>query len=188
MIDFNAMIDRVGISFRRQLQDDVYALWSGVTKEQLGGQTFFPTAGSYDTDTLLDLIEHVEAAANGAPATLLATKKGARKLDITALGDQAKDDMYAMGYVGQFYGTPVVALPQRHVIGTNNFVYKDNEYLIVAGPNKPVKLVYEGDPLVILGNPINNADLTQDFNYMERYGLGIVTAGTNAGIGKYTTT
>ena len=45
--------------------------------------------------------------------------------------------------------------------------------------------MYEGNPIVLMGNPLDNADLTQEYLYGEKYGLGIVLAGGNAGIGLY---
>lgn len=45
--------------------------------------------------------------------------------------------------------------------------------------------VYEGDPIVLMGDPMNNADFTHEYFYAEKYGVGIVLAGGNAGIGKY---
>lgn len=60
----------------------------------------------------------------------------------------------------------------------------DNTLTIVASPEKPIKFVTEGDPLVIMGDPLKNADLTNEFFYAERYGMGIVLA-SNSGIGRY---
>ena len=56
---------------------------------------------------------------------------------------------------------------------------------IIAGDDKPIKCVYEGQSTVLLGNPTNNKDFTQDYFYGEKYGMGIVLAGGNAGIGRY---
>lgn len=61
----------------------------------------------------------------------------------------------------------------------------DNVLTIIATDERPIKFVTEGNPLVIMGNPINNADLTQEYFYAEKTGLGIVTSGTNSGIGRY---
>ena len=36
-----------------------------------------------------------------------------------------------------------------------------------------------------MGNPLDNADLTQEYFYGEKYGMGLVFAGGNAGIGRY---
>ena len=90
-----------------------------------------------------------------------------------------------MGYVGKFFGTPVVATPQRHKVGSTEFVMSDKVLTIVAGDDKPLKVVYEGDPIVMMGDPMNNADFTQEYLYGVKYGTGIVLAGSNTGIGRY---
>ena len=165
--------------------NDIYSLWSNATATQLGGVTYFPTAGAYDEDELLDLISHVEAAAGGKTATIIGTKKAVRNLASSIQSDGAKEDLYNLGYYGKFYGTPVVVTPQRHKVGSTDFVMDDDILTIIAGDDKPIKVVYEGDPIVLLGDPINNADLTYEYLYGEKYGMGIVLAGDNAGIGRY---
>lgn len=85
---------------------------------------------------------------------------------------------------GKFYGADVVALPQRHKVNTTQFVFDDNTLTIVATGERPIKVVYEGDSTIIMGDPLQNADLTQTYMYGERYGVGIVMAG-NGGIGRY---
>lgn len=184
-VDFNTFINKVSDSFRQKLLEDVYTLWSGATAQDFGGTTYFPTAGAYDEDELLELIAHVEAAAGGKPASILCTKKAARKLAPSIQGSDSKGDLYNLGYYGKFYGTPVFVTPQRHKVGSTEFVLDDDVLTIVAGDDKPIKVVYEGDPLVIMGDPTTNGDLTQEYLYAEKYGVGIVLAGGNAGVGRY---
>ncbi len=184
-IDFNDMIDKVAKSFSQKILNDIYTLWAGATAADLGGVAYFPTAGTYNEDDLLDVISHVEAAAGGQTATIVGTKKALRNLKESIMSNGAKDEFHNMGYAGTFFGTPVVAIPQRHQVGSTNFVFQDDVLTIVAGSDKPIKFVYEGDPLVIMGDPKTNADLTQEYFYGERYGLGLVLAGGNAGIGRY---
>ena len=184
-VDFNYFINKVAESFRQKMLNDIYALWSGATADQLGGVTYFPAAGSYDEDDLLDLISHVEAAAGGKTATIVGTKKALRNLKESIQSDGAKEELHNLGYYGSFYGTPCIATPQRHKVGTTEFVLDDDVLTIIAGDDKPIKMVYEGDPIVLMGDPISNADFTQEYLYGEKYGLGIVLAGGNAGIGRY---
>lgn len=184
-VDFNTFINKVAESFRQKLLNDIYALWSGATAAQLGGVTYFPTAGSYDEDDLLDLISHVEAAAGGKQATIVGTKKALRNLKESIQCDGAKDELHNLGYYGKFYGTPVVAVPQRHKVGSTEFVMDDDTITIIAGDDKPIKVVYEGNPIVLMGDPMSNADFSQEYLYGEKYGMGIVLAGGNAGIGRY---
>ena len=186
-VDFNHFINVVAESFRQKMLNDIYTLWSGATANDLGGVAYFPAAGSYDEDELLELISHVEAAAGGKTATIVGTKKALRALKDAINGDVVKNDLYNLGYVGKFYGTPVVATPNRHKVGTTDFVFDDDVLTIIAGDDKPIKFVYEGDPIVLMGDPMQNADFTQEYLYGEKYGLGIVLAGGNAGIGRYQT-
>lgn len=184
-VDFNHFINKVSESFRQKMLSDIYALWSNATVQDFGGVTYFPTGGSYSEDELLDLIAHVEAAAGGKTATIIGTKKAVRNLKESVLSDVAKDELHTMGYYGKFYGTPVVVAPQRHKVGSTEFALSDDVLTIIAGDDKPIKFVYEGDPIVLMGDPTANGDLTQEYLYGEKYGLGIVLAGGNAGIGRY---
>lgn len=187
-VDFNEMINKVSDSFRQQILNDIYSLWAGATVDDLGGEAYFPTAGSYDEDDLLDLIAHVEAAAGGKTATIIGTKKALRQLKESIQSETAKTELHTMGYYGTFFGTPVIAMPQRHKVGTTDFIFDDNVLTIVAGDDKPIKFVYEGNPIMLLGDPMQNADFTHEYLYGEAYGAGLVLAGGNAGIGRYVTT
>lgn len=184
-VDFNRFIQKVSESFQKKILDDIYSLWISATADDFGGTTYFPAAGAYDEDTLLDLISHVEAAANGRPATIIGTKKAIRNLAPAIQGNDSESDIYNLGYYGKFYGTPVVALPQRHKDNSTDFVFSDNLLTVIAGDDRPIKFIYEGQSTVLMGDPMQNMDLTQTYMYGEKYGLGIVLAGGNAGIGRY---
>lgn len=139
-VDFNKMITTVATSIQQKLLNDIYTLWIGATAAQLGGAAYFPTAGAYNEDALLELIAHVEAAAGGKTATIVGTKKALRNLKESILSDGAKDEIHNMGYVGKFFGTPVVATPQRHKVGSTDFVLDDNMLTVIAGDDKPIKV------------------------------------------------
>lgn len=164
-VDFNYFINKVGESFRKQLLDDIYALWMGATADDFGGTEYFPAAGPYDEDAMMELVSHVEASANGKQATIIGTKVALRNLAPAIQGNESKSDLYTMGYYGRFYGTPVVALPQRHKTHSTEFVFPDNIITVVASAERPLKVVYEGDPILIMGDPFHNKDLTQELEY-----------------------
>lgn len=164
-VDFNTLIQKVADAMTQKIREDIYKLWMNATSTDFGGVTYFPAAGAYDADTLLNLIAHVEAAAGGKPATIIGTKKACRKLVETVQSDEAKTELHELGYYGKYFGTPVIAMPQRHKVGTTDFVYDDDILTIVAGDDKLIKFVYEGDPLIIMGDPLKNADLTQELEY-----------------------
>lgn len=183
-VDFNRFIAKVSESFRQKLLNDIYGLWSNAQSADFGGDAYF-VAGEYDEDEMLELISHVEAAANGRKATIIGTKVALRNLAPAIQGADSRSDLYNMGYYGKFYGTDVVMVPQRHKIGSTDFVHDDKLLTVVAGADKPIKCVYEGQSTIIPGELFKNQDLTQDYLYGEKYGMGIVLAGGNAGIGRY---
>lgn len=184
-VDFNYFIQKVAESFKQKLLNDIYALWAGASAADLGGSCYYPAAGSFDEDTLLGIIAHVEAAANGQSATIVGTKAALRNISESIVSDGAKEEIHGLGYLGKFYGTPVVCIPQRHKIGSTEFVMDDKCLTIIAGSDKPIKVVYEGNPIVLMGDPMTKADFTNEYLYAEKYGMGIVLAGGNAGIGRY---
>ena len=187
-VDFNHLIDLVARSFTQKALEDAYTLWDNASQADLGGSAYFPAASNvFSEATLLQVIEHVEAAAGGATATVLGTKMALRALIPSIVGQDQKNVVDAQGYLGKFYGSPVIAIPQRHKPGTTNFVFDDKTLTIIAGAGndeKPIKFVYEGKPISFIREPKENMDLTYEYLYGEKYGLGLVTAG-NAGIGKY---
>lgn len=187
-VDFDRMIRLVTRSFQQDILNETYALWADASQNDFGGSAYYNNAGSYVEANLLNLIEHVEAAANGKTAKILGTKKALRNLSPnvspTLISDIAKNDLYNDGYIGRFYGSPCIALPQRHQVGSTNFVLDDDVLIVVAGEDKPIKMVYEGDPLVIFRDPTVNMDLTQEYFYSNKFGAKLVLA-ANGGIGRY---
>ncbi len=164
-VDFNYFIKKVSDSFERKLLDDIYAIWMGATADDFGGEAYF-TAGAYDEDAMLELIAHVEAAANGQPAMILGTKPALRNLAPAIQSAESKSDLYNLGFYGRYYGTPVMALPQRHKVDSTEFVMSDKQITVIAGDQKPIKCVYEGDSIIHTGDPFSNADLSQELEYI----------------------
>ncbi|MBQ2212326.1 MAG: hypothetical protein II410_05480 [Ruminococcus sp.] len=165
-VDFNNLIAVLNKSFSKKVLQDIYDVWSNITADDIGGVEYYPTAGTYDEDVLLELIEHVEAAADGKPATIIGTKKAVRQLKESIQSDSAKEELHKLGVYGTFFGTPVVVLPQRHKTGTKTFVFEDNVLHIIAGDDKFIKFVWEGNSLILPGDPTRNADLTQELTIM----------------------
>ena len=189
-VDFNTMIGKVSESFQREILNQIYATWLAAIEpgvsggSALGSAVYFPAAGSFNEDAMLTLIEHVEAA-SGKEATIVGTKKALRNLQEGIQSDSAKEELHAMGYYGKYFGTNCIALPQRHKVGSTDFLLSDKVLFVAAGDSKPIKFVYEGDPIIIPGDPLTNADLTQEYVYGQKYGIGLVLSGGQS-LGAYT--
>ena len=121
---------------------------------------------------LLTLIAHVEAA-TGKTARLYGTKAALRKVPNATVSDEAKSDLYNLGYYGKFNGNEMVALRQVHKPGTTTFAMNDNKIFVIAGGDKPVKVVNEGEGLMIEGDPTDNQDLTKEYVYGQPMGVAV---------------
>lgn len=172
-INISEFIDRVGVSVRKNYYNKIYTAWAGITSSDVGGAAYFPTAGTYSEDALLDVIAHVESA-TGKAVTLVGTKKAIRKLGTAVVSDSAKQDLYDIGYYGKFNGTPVVAVAQRHTAGTDSFLFDDTIVYVVPTGMKPIKFVTEGNDQMFMSDPTANADLSTEYLYLTKTGVGLV--------------
>lgn len=169
-IDFNQLIDALEKAFKLKINDDTYTAFTGAFS---GLPTGFTSSGAFDEETLLDIIEHIEAS-TGKQAIIAGTRKALRKVTTSVVADSAKEDVYAMGYYGSFYGTPMARIKQAHNVGTYTFKLSENDIYITTGDAKPVKFVTEGEARILSGDALNNVDLTQDYFFANRYGTGVV--------------
>lgn len=172
-VDFNELIDKVSEAFQKKISEDIYeavvAAFDGLVAPYTNG-----AAGSFDEAKLTEIIDHVEAA-TGKKAVILASKQAARKIDGVKGADShsAKEDLYAMGYFGHFYTTPILVMQNGHKANTTDFILKNDLY-VIAGDEKFIKGATEGETLIIPGNPLSNADLSQEFLMAQNYGLKAV--------------
>lgn len=183
-VDWNTFIDRISQSFIQDTRMCILTAFEGITENTAGLSSTYVKSGSYSSDVLLELIEHVEAE-TGKSATIFATRAGARKLTDATVGaaDSSKEDLYALGFYGRFYGTPIVTMKQAHKYGTDEFAINDNKIYVIAADDKPIKFVTEGTGLLVERQATDNADLTQEYLYAEANGIGIIC---NEKMGIYT--
>lgn len=172
-VDFNELIDKVSEAFQKKMRNDMYdavvTAFGGLVSPYTNG-----AAGSFDEATLTTIIDHVEAA-TGKKAVILGSKQAVRKITGVKGADatSAKEDLYAMGYFGHFYTTPIVVMENGHKVGTTDFIL-GNDLYIVAGDDKFIKAVIEGDTLIINGDALGNADLSQEYMMAEAWGMKAV--------------
>lgn len=171
-IDFSEFITRVGKAFIKNRYDELYTAFDGITTTTRGLNSTYVITGSYSEQNILNLVQHVEAA-NEATATILGTKNALRKLTTATVANEAKSDMYNMGYYGRFNGTNMIYLPQRHAVGTDNFLLNDNKIIVIAGDEKPIKYVTKGEGILSVNDPLQSADFTQNYLYGEEAGVAI---------------
>ena len=172
-IDFNELIDKVSEAFERKMREDMYdavvTTFNGLVAPYTNG-----AAGSFSESTLVDIIDHVEAA-TGQSAVILGSKQAVRKITGVRGEDSntAKEELYNMGYFGKFYNTPIVVMQNGHKTGTTDFIL-GNDLYIVGGEDRFIKFVTEGDTLLIDTASTSNADLSQEFMMAQSWGCRAV--------------
>lgn len=170
-VDFNQMIADLQKSVIKKKLDDAYNVFMNIPK--VAGDTYRPVAGTYDEDALLEMIEHLETE-TGQAVTIMGRKSALRKLKVSTPADQseqAKNDLYTMGYYGNFYGTECMALKNIHQTGTRDFLVPDKTIYLIAGDVKPVKHVVEGGTMIVPRSAIENADLSEEYFLGVNYGM-----------------
>lgn len=173
-IDFNTLVDGVAKSFTAQIAADAYAVLSGITAATAGLNATYVKSGSFSESDMIELIEHVEAA-TGKSAHIIGTKAALSRLTTaSASSELAKNDMYNLGFYGRFNGTPMICMKQAHKPGTDAFALDGDRVWIIASDEKPVKVVNEGSGIMSEKQATDNADLTQEYVYIQSYGTGMV--------------
>ena len=172
-VDFQTFIKKAGDAMIKEIRQDTYSVFNGVATTTKGLNSTYVKSGSYSEDTLLELVEHVEAA-NDATATIMGTKSALRKVTTAVVSDEAKTDMYNMGYYGKFNGTNMIYLPQRHKSGSDAFLLDNSKLYVFAGEDKPIKCVNIGEGIMSVNDPLQTPDFTQNYLYGQEVGVGLV--------------
>ena len=184
-IDWNALCEKVAAAFLKDVWASIYAALEGVTEAtrgMAGNGAKYIYAGSFDEDELLTLCSHVEAATGAAPV-IVGTAAALKNCQIQNMPEQAKQEMYNGGYYGKFYGYEMVKVPQMHKGKTDEFAFNDKTLHIIAGGQKFIKFVDEGETYILEKDNTVNADRTIEYLMERQYGVGLIIV--NHCYGKY---
>lgn len=174
-VDITALSDAIDKAVVQYLRNEIYGAFADVTAADTGS-LYYPTAGTYDEDELLELIEFVSAANDGAKCMLVCTLAGARQLVTATVSEAAKQSVYDNGYALNWNGVPITIVPQRFAAGGASFIFDDDKIYVMAqgAENKPIKQVLGGESYVFAGNPTDKNDLTQEITAIINSGVAIV--------------
>lgn len=174
-ISFMDFVDKVAKSFKEKILSDAYKALDDITTNTIGLDSNYVVASNAAgaEAALLQLVAHVEAA-TGKTARIYGTKAALRKVPNAVMSDEAKSDLYNIGYFGKFNGNEMVCLRQVHKPGTSNFVMNDNKVYVIAGSDKPIKVVNEGEGILFENEPTDNHDLTKEYVYGQPVGTAVI--------------
>lgn len=176
-VDFNELIDMIARNFIRQIVEDAYVCLSNVTAGTVGMSSDYVIGGTFSEDALKTLVAHVEAANPGKKAMIIGTKIALGKITTaSAASDQAKNDLYGLGYYGKFFGTDMLATANAHKADGKTFVMSDSKIFVIAADDKPIKVVNEGEGFMFERQATDNADATQEYTYGQAVGVAFAPA------------
>lgn len=175
-VDFGHLIDVAIKSFAKERILEAYnatkAVFDGIS------DTKYYKSGSFNEASMTELIDFIEAK-TGLKAAIIGSKQAVRKITGVKGSDSntAKEQLFAMGYYGQFYTTPIFVLD--NVLDDSDTFLLPNDLYVIAGDGKFLKGVEEGTTLIIPGNPLANADLSQEWLMAQRYAIKAIIAAKN---------
>lgn len=176
--DINDLIDQVTEAVTKRQLNDIYGAFCAITQDTLG-EDYYPTAGTYDEDALLDVCQRVSSVNDGATTVLICTLKGARKIKATSnVSDEEKSDIYNYGYPMKWNGMDVIVVPQRLKVGSEEFMFDDDKiYVMPSNMDQFIKMVVGGDDVfTVTDNATDNADMSMEVMYITYYVIGVVLA------------
>jgi len=171
-VDFDTFVQKVATAMAEKLKEDVYNAFASISATSHGLNSTYVPAGTYTEDELLELVEHVEISTKRR-AVIYGTRKALRKVTTAVRSREGDTDMYNMGYYGKFNGTDMIVVPQRHEVGTDNFLLDDDKIYILASDDKPIKVVNVGEGIIQVKEAVNTADFTQNYLYGQEFGVGL---------------
>ncbi len=173
---FGRMVEKVA----QAVQLKVYEVVSGAfasASAQLPSS--FKQTGTYNADTLLSIVSHVQAATGSNPI-VVGTRTGLSKVingvSVNWISENMKGEFNTKGMVGLCQGMTLVQLPVVHKANTFEFAYDDSQLLILPQTtDKMIKLVFEGeDEIKEINDGVSNLDKSSEYGFQTKFGANVV--------------
>jgi hypothetical protein len=171
--DFAKLVENVARSYENKIQNLIYnAVYNSYS--QLGST--YAVSGTFSETELDELIAHVESA-TGMDAMILGTKAALAKINYGVQSEKSKERLNDFGFYGNFHGTEMMAIKQAHKVGSTDFAINDSFIMVIPKtPDKFVKLVIEGDSMIIEGTGENRKDMQREYTFIKKAGIAVLSA------------
>ena len=184
-IDFERFLD--GAENMADLMDIITegltdAVFGEVQKALVAASKDMPAANKHSHSSFVakDMVRIVNTVKSyGGSAVIFATPEFIAEMGPDAIGvdTYSKDDIDSIhntGLIKIFRGTPVVEIPQSYVDETNTktWINPQNAYVLPAGKEKVVKVVFEGNTQIW---DLKNPDNSMEIHTYKKIGAAIMT-------------
>lgn len=171
-VDFARLVENVSKSYENKIQNEIYkAVYNSFDSLKAP----YKVSGTFSEGQLDELIAHVEAS-TGMEAMILGTKTALSKIQYAKESDGSVDRRNQFGFYGSFHGTDMMVIKQAHKVGSHEFAIDQNFIMVIPkNPDKFVKLVLEGDSLIIEGDETGRNDLQRDYTFIKKAGIACLS-------------
>lgn len=177
VFDWGEFALKVGTSFDGYIFLKILAAMTSATT-QLGDAY---EANGIDTTNWTNICSKVSSANGGIPVYGLGTLSALNQVYPETVGLQygLGAEIAKEGFLGKYLGVGLIAIDQILVPGTTNStatlaIPSTKIYITSAYGDKPVKVVYEGDSVVIDSIPTDNPDRTYGMSIQMKVGVAAV--------------
>lgn len=179
------MVARLQKAFQNEIDSRIYTAFNGIG---IYLPAKFLETGTYDRDTLADLIQRVQVASQsdvilaGTRAALAHIVDG---VEAHRMSNSQKEELATKGMLLDYTGLGVQAMqiPQSFARNSYDFKVDNNSIFVLPNGVKPVKLFFEGDTRTKENTSTDNDDMTIDTTVMMKVGTGVIVPTL---VGKYT--
>lgn len=183
-VNWTAMVQKVSASYVKSIRDRVYTAFYAVAPVNGSAVFNINDAGGFALQSVIDLVDHVQAENQGAEVVIVGTRQALRTLAPVIATDEANRDLYEKGFYTNAEGYKLIPVDQAHISGTFTFLLSNKQLMIVPmAAESMVKVIEEGTP-IIEDMPLNiKGDMSKEFLFYREVGVAVIT-GTK--FGKYT--
>lgn len=135
----------------------------------------FSYSGAYVESEIQTVLTNVTGANEGVDVVLTGTKGALNKLQgisVANLSDAQKEEYNSKGFIREWKGYSCVELPTTFKANSiTDFVFDNDTIYVLPSGVKPIKIINEGEPLVMEINDITKTvDMTQEFAVIWKIG------------------
>ena len=165
------MVQKVSESYNKDIALSIYnAIVAGLAQIPAP----YRAVGAFVEADMLEICDHVAAGTDSQPV-ILGSPGALRQVTMANVSEKWLEDHNATSYYGKFNGVPMVALKQAHHIGTDDFIIDNNLLMVVPNlRDKFIKLVLEGDSVIVETAASNNMDLSMEYTFIKKSGVAVV--------------
>jgi hypothetical protein len=175
-VQWGSWVSRVAQAIETAITTDIY---SGIYNSFSSLGANYKQNVAFAQVAFNELVGHVSAGNGGAKTIAFGTK--------TALSKVIPDSQYMqfalgaeynqMGYVGNFQGTDMFVVEQRHIPNTDTFAINTTDILVVStGVDKAVKIGFEGETEVYQNDQNKNADRSLEYGVAKHWDVKVATS------------